>query len=314
MIRRRLGNTDLDVSILTLGTWSFGGDVYGPLAEAQAVAAVRAAVESGINLIDTAPIYGAGRSETLVGRALRGLPRSVLVATKCGLIHQGRRIVHNLAPDSIRGEIEESLRRLGRDCIDLYQCHWPDPETPIEATMETLLALRQEGKIRHIGVSNFPSPLIEQALGCGPVCSLQSQYSLLDRTVESGPLPCCRTRGVGFLAYGPMAGGLLTGKYRERPALPKSDARSFFYPFYREPLWSRVQQACARASEIAGASSRTLHEAALCWVVQQPGVTSALVGCRTAEQVKSNARCVAALLPEDALAPLASCFEGLGAD
>ncbi len=172
---RALGSSGIEVSSVGFGTWVMGGVHWGKADDTQSVAAIRAALDAGVNLIDTAPAYGWGRAEEVVGKAVRGRRDKVIIATKCGLHPMGKRILFNLKPAEIRKELEASLRRLGVDTIDLYQCHWPDPDTPIEETMREMVAMRDEGKIRAIGVSNFEPPLLARALSAGPVASHQPQ-------------------------------------------------------------------------------------------------------------------------------------------
>ena len=201
MEKRQLGGSGLDVTVIGLGCWAMGGWMWGGADEREAVAAVRTAVELGVNFVDTAPVYGHGRSEELVGEALEGLRDRVVLATKCGLVwppRAGRHhfvgpdgvpIYHNLEPDSVIQECESSLRRLRTDVIDVYQCHWADPGTPLDDTMPALLKLKEQGKIRAIGVSNFSADLMKGCLKHGRVDSDQPQYNMLDRSIEPEILP-----------------------------------------------------------------------------------------------------------------------------
>lgn len=286
---KKLGKTDLDVSVVGIGTWAMGGNHWGKTDDSQSITTIHEAIEAGINLIDTAPIYGDGHAEEVVGKAVKDLRDRVIIATKCGVHRVGREFKFILKPEEIRKELELSLRRLGVDSIDLYQCHWPDPDTPIEETMAELMKMKAEGKIRFIGVSNFDVPLLEKVLSAGPVVSLQPQYSLLERSIEKEILPFCREREIGILAYGPLGSGILTGKYKNPPTFGKGDARSFFYPYYREPYWGRTRELLAEIKGIAGRHGAPLAQVAINWVNQQDGVTSALVGARTSEQARANA-------------------------
>lgn len=296
MKHNKIKNTDLEVSAIALGTWVFGGDAWGPSQEQACLEAVETAIDCGINLIDTAPVYGNGRSEILVGKAIRNKRDKVIVASKCGLIGSGKDITINLKPDSIRMEIDASLKRLQINHIDIYQCHWPDPETPIEETMGVMADLRQKGKIRYIGVSNFDKPLLERALKVAPVITLQNQYSLLEREIEPEVLPYCREKQVGVLAYGPLAGGILTGKYTQEPQFKGGDARSFFYGYYSGDKFRKVQKFLADLKTI----NVSLSQLAINWVRQQPGVVSVLSGCRNGAQVRQNVDAMAwDILPED---------------
>jgi aryl-alcohol dehydrogenase-like predicted oxidoreductase len=241
MEHRRLGKSELNVSVVGTGTWPIGGSFWGPSDDAEAVAAIQKAIDSGLNLIDTAPVYGNGHSERLVARAIKGRRHQVIIATKCGLHFKGSTSINDLKADSIRKELETSLRRLGTDVIDLYQCHWPDPATPIEETIGEMAKMKAEGKIRAIGVSNFDAALLEKAQKVAQIASNQVPYSLLNREIENELVPFCKEQNIGILAYGPLGGGILSGKYKEKPKFRRNDARTFFYNYYEEPLWSKVQ-------------------------------------------------------------------------
>jgi len=274
------------LSQITLGTWVFSGDTWGGTDEHESLEAVHAALDSGINVIDTAPVYGFGRAETIVGKALRGKRDRVFLATKCGLRWQGKQIRVCLTPESIREEITDSLKRLQTDYVDLYQCHWPDPKTPLEETWGCLQDLAQEGKIRHIGVSNFPLDLLKQTAAFKPpACFLQSPLSLLDRGLTSEILPFCAQNTVGVLAYGPLAGGILSGKYTEPRPFAKDDARSFFYKHYTGDQFKRVRRFLDKAESLG----RPLNQIAVNWIRRQNGVVSVLTGCRNPAQAAANA-------------------------
>ena len=289
METRRLGKTDLQVSVVGLGTWALGGDFFGAVDDDQSVRAIQAAVDSGINLVDTAPAYGAGHAEEVVGRALEGRRDRVVVATKVGVLREGGEFIRNLKPESIRKEIDDSLRRLRVDVIDLYQVHWPDTDTPLEDSLEELARIREAGKFRYLGVSNFGPELMDRAAAVTEIVSLQPHYSLLRRDIERDALPYCRERGLGVLSYGTLAGGILTGKFREIPKFEEGDRRGDFYDFFKEPVWSRVQGLLDVLGTIADERGRTTAQVAVRWAVQQPGITTALVGAKTPEQARSNA-------------------------
>jgi aryl-alcohol dehydrogenase-like predicted oxidoreductase len=283
----KFGKTAISVSRVMLGTWAIGGENWGPYDEGEAVRAVETAIELGINAIDTAPAYGSGRAEKLIGKVLKGRRENVFVATKCGLdIENGMRI--DLSPAAVQKELAASLKRLGTDYIDLYQCHWPDPSVPIADTMGALVRFRKEGKIRFIGVSNFSGTQIEEALKYAEIATLQPQYSLLDREIESEIQPLCAQRGIAILAYAPLGGGLLTGKYAERPRFTKSDARSFFYKYYQEGYWPRVKAVVDTVKQIASEKGAKPSHVAIAWVLARSGVLAALVGARNASQALEN--------------------------
>ena len=296
---RILGSSTLRVSVVSLGTWVFGGDNWGKVSDNESIVSIQKAIELGINLIDTAPVYGDGHAEEILGKAIKGNRDKVFIATKCGLQKKERTFIHDLRPSQIRKELEHSLSRLDIEHIDLYQCHWPDPQTPIEATMEEMLKMQSEGKINHIGVSNFDQPLLEKALGIAPVVSLQSHYSLLERSMEeSHLLEFCKKRGIGVMTYGSLGGGILTGKYKNPPTFPKKDARRFFYPFYKEQEWGRYHGFVEAIKKIAREKKIPVVEIALNWLIQQSGVTTALVGVRTIAQVEKNAQAIQGELSE----------------
>ena len=285
---RKLGDTELEISAVTLGTWVFGGDCWGAAEDGRSVRVVEEAIDKGINFIDTAPIYGGGRSEEVIGRAIRGKKDLVMVATKCGLEQKGSSIKPNLSAAFIREEIGNSLRRLGVERIDLYQCHWPDPNTSIEETFGELKKLAEEGKIRYIGISNYEAGLMKKVLRECPVASDQVQYSIFDRKIEKELMPVCAESGVSVLSYGSLGGGILTGKYKEPPVLPKGDVRSFFYRYYREPFWTRARELVAALEEIAGRRGVPVSHVAINWVLSHPEVAGCIVGCRTPEQLGQN--------------------------
>lgn len=286
---RQLGNSDLKVSSVGLGTWAMGGDFYGKTDDEESINTIHAAIDSGINLIDAAPAYGDGHAEKVVGKALKGRRDSVILATKVGVKRDGKKFLRTLKPESIRQEIDDSLRRLDVDVIDLYQIHWPDPDTPIEDALDELIKIQGAGKFRHLGVSNFKVDLLEQAREVTDIVSLQPQYSLLRRKIEGKVLPYCRENNIGVLGYGTLAGGILTGKFKKIPDLDREDRRSEFYDFFKEPDWSNIQNLLDILRDIAAKRDVPVPQVAINWAAQQPGITSALVGAKTADQAKSNA-------------------------
>jgi len=289
MEHRRLGKSELNVSAIGLGTWAIGGKFWGHTDESAAIAAIQRAIDSGINLIDTAPIYGDGHSEEMVGKAVKGRRHQVVIATKCGVRLKEAMLVNDLTPKSIRKEVEVSLKLLGTDVIDLYQCHWPDPNTPIEDTMAEMAKMKTEGKIRAIGVSNFDAALLKKAQKVVQLASNQVQYSLLNHDIEKELIPFCLEQDIGILTYGPMGGGILSGKYKQKPKFEEGDARSFFYNYYQEPQWTKVQALLKEMEKIAARHGKPVAHVAINWVRQQPGITSALVGARSPQQAEANA-------------------------
>jgi aryl-alcohol dehydrogenase-like predicted oxidoreductase len=289
MEHRRPGKSELSVSAIGIGTWAIGGDLWGKSDDAEAIAAIQKAIDSGLNLIDTAPAYGDGHSERLVARAIKGHRHQVIIATKCGIRPKKGGLINDLRPASIRKELEDSLKRLETDVIDLYQCHWPDPSTPIEETIGEMARMKAEGKIRAIAVSNFDAALTRKAQKVAQIASNQVPYSLLNREIEDELVPFCLEQNIGILAYGPIGGGILSGKYREKPKFGKDDARAFFYNYYEEPQWTKVQALLEELEKIAARHGNPAAQVAINWVRQQPGITSALVGARNPQQAEANA-------------------------
>ncbi len=287
---RRLGKSELEVSVVGIGCWAIGGTVnsWGPVDDNESISAIRQGLDLGITFIDTAPSYGYGHSEEIVGRAIAGRREQVIVATKCGIVWRdpGGRVERNLKPDSIRRECEASLRRLRTDTIDLYQIHWPDTDTPLRETMEMLVALREQGKIRAIGVSNFSCEQMSEARRYGPVDSLQPELSMLEQHVAEELLPYCREYGIGVVTYGSLARGLLTGKFNASSTF--TDLRATDSRFMGDEFLRNLRL-IERLRAVAQRLNRTVGQLALRWVIQQPGVTSAIAGVKRASQVVENA-------------------------
>ena len=315
MTLRTLGKTDLRITPIGIGAWAIGGGKWefgwGAQSDAQSVAAIRAGLDRGLNWIDTAAVYGMGHSESVVGAAVRDLKTRPYIFTKCSLVwDESGNISHNLQADSIRREAEASLRRLGIDAIDLYQIHWPawkgGPESAspgsIEEAVGALARLKDEGKIRHIGVSNFNVGQIERAQKVAPIASLQPQYSLLARDVESSVLPYALEHKIGVIVYSPIASGMLSGAMtRERIAsMPTDDWRKGSANF-QEPLLSRNLRLVETLRAIGDRRNATPGEIAIAWTLRNPAVTGAIVGVRSAQQVSGIAGAADIQLSEDNL-------------
>ncbi|MCF7803878.1 MAG: aldo/keto reductase [Candidatus Marinimicrobia bacterium] len=286
---RQLGNSELEVSEVGLGTWAMGNDFFGEVDDQESIGAIQMAIDNGINFIDTAPAYGDGHSEEVVGKALKGRRDSVVLATKCGVIRENGKFKINLEPDSVRQEIDDSLRRLDVDVIDLYQIHWPDEDTPIEKTLDPLLKAQEAGKFRYLGLSNFQPDQMDEVRALTDFVSLQPPYSLLKRNIEGGILPYCQQHDIGVVSYGTLAGGILTGKFKEIPEFEEGDHRDHFYKYFQEPTWSKVQKLLDVLREIAAERDVPVTQIAINWATQQPGITTALVGAKNADQAKANA-------------------------
>jgi aryl-alcohol dehydrogenase-like predicted oxidoreductase len=295
MNTRQLGNSDLFITPIGFGAWAIGGSGWefgwGPQDDGDSVAAIREALDAGINWIDTAAVYGLGHSEEVVARALEGMSNRPYVFTKCGMVwDQRREIGRSLKADSIRRECEASLGRLKVDTIDLYQIHWPVPDEDIEEGWAALAALKREGKVRHIGVSNFDVEQMKRAQDVAPITSLQPRYSVLHREIEAEVLPFAYRENIGVLAYSPLGSGLLTGAMtREQvAALPADDWRKRYHDF-QEPRLSRNLRLVRLLRAIGRAHGRTPGEVAVAWVLHHPAVTGAIVGARRPGQVREIA-------------------------
>jgi aryl-alcohol dehydrogenase-like predicted oxidoreductase len=291
MNAKQLGNSDLIITPIGFGAWAIGGGgwefAWGSQDDRDSIAAIREALDAGVNWIDTAAVYGLGRSEGVVARALEGLRDRPYLFSKCSMVwNEHREIGHSLKADSIRRECEASLRRLRVEAIDLYQIHWPDPDEDIEEGWASLAALKEEGKVRHIGVSNFNVAQMKRAQAIAPITSLQPRYSLLHREIEAEILPFCARENIGVIAYSPMASGLLTGAMtRERIAgLPADDWRKR-HPDYQEPQLSRNLKLVSLLRTIGKRRGYTPAEVAVAWVLHNPAVTGAIVGARRPGQV-----------------------------
>lgn len=286
-----LGRTGLEVTRMGFGAWALGGGGWefgwGPQDDEQSIAAIHRALDGGVNWIDTAAAYGFGHSEEIVGRALEGLTERPYVFTKCSLLEGPcRTVVHNLDRDSVLREAEASLKRLRLDAIDLYQIHWPDPESDIEAGWAALVELKEQGLVRHIGVSNFDVEQLRRIQKIAPVETLQPPYSLVAREVESEILPFAEREGIGVIVYSPMGSGLLTGAMtRERIArLADDDWRKRDARFH-EPLLSRHLALVERLRAVAERHGTSPGAVAVAWALRNPAVDAAIVGFRRPDQV-----------------------------
>jgi aryl-alcohol dehydrogenase-like predicted oxidoreductase len=291
MHRKRLGTSDLDLSPIGIGAWAMGGGgwafAWGPQDDQQSIAAIHAALDRGVNWIDTAAVYGLGHSEEVVARAVAGRPVRPYIFTKCSLVwNEKREISNSLKTDSIRRECEASLRRLKIDTIDLYQIHWPNPEPDIEEAWATLAKLKQEGKIRWTGVSNFTSKQMDRCRKIAPIASLQPPYSAVSPEIEDDTLPYCLKHSIGVIVYSPMKSGLLSGKMtKERVAgFPEDDFRRRALNF-QEPQLSRNLELAELMKKIGARHNRSAGEVAIAWTLRHPAVTAAIVGIRSPEQV-----------------------------
>lgn len=305
----KFGKTGMEITPIGFGAWAIGGGgwaaAWGPQDDDEAVGAIRRAVELGVNWVDTAAVYGLGHSEELVAQALKSVPESErpYVFTKCSLVWDGEGDISNvLEKDSVKRECEESLRRLQTDVIDLYQIHWPRPDEYIEEGWEAMAELKDEGKVRHIGVSNFDVSQMERIAEIAPVETLQPPYNMLNRGVEEEILPYCGENDIGVIVYSPMRSGLLTGKMTpERVAnLPSDDWRRNAQDF-QEPRLSRNLELVELLEEIGADHGFSPGEVAIAWTLRQPAVTAAIVGGRRPDQVDGIIGAAELRLSEDEL-------------
>jgi aryl-alcohol dehydrogenase-like predicted oxidoreductase len=312
---RNVSDTDLNLSMITFGAWAAGGWMWGGNESNDAIGAIRAAYDEGVNAIDTAPIYGQGASEEIVGEAIKELPRDkVHVLTKFGMRwdlakgelamksqnNEGKPIdVYKYAgKESVIKECEDSLRRLKTDYIDLYQIHWPDSTTPIAETMEAVSQLISDGKVRYAGVCNYDAAQMKEAEKYIKLSSNQLPYSMVKRNIEQDIVPYCIDNNKGILAYSPMERGLLTGKMKPGHTFEPGDHRAGLH-FFRDDNLSRVNTFLQRIKPIADAHGLSLGQLVLRWTLEQPGITIALVGARNAEQAVQNAKASRATLSRE---------------
>jgi aryl-alcohol dehydrogenase-like predicted oxidoreductase len=288
---RQLGNSNIEITPIGIGAWAMGGGgwkfAWGPQDDQQSIAAIRAALDAGVNWIDTAAVYGLGHSEEVVAKALEGVSKRPYIFTKCERVwNEKGEISGCLKADSIRREVEASLRRLRTDVIDLYQVHWPEPNEDIEEGWTEMARLRQEGKVRWIGVSNFNIVQIKRAQKIAPVTSLQPPYSIVSPEIEGSVLSFAKRNGIGVIVYSPMKSGLLTGAMtRERiAAMPPDDFRPRT-PNFQEPKLTRNLKLVELLREIGKRHGRTPGEVAIAWTLRRQEVTGAIVGMRSPEQV-----------------------------
>ena len=300
MEKRRLGNTGYQITPLGLGAWAIGGVWafgWGTQDDNESIAAIHRAIDLGINWIDTAAVYGLGHSEEIVARALAELPqwRRPLVFTKCSLVwNEKGKVSHSLKPESLRSELEASLRRLGVDVIDLYQIHWPAfgasfmaPDAPgLEQAWQTLMDMKRDGKVRAIGVSNFTAQQMERIRQIAPIATLQPSYSILSRGVEAETLPYCGAHDIGVIVYSPMKSGLLSGTMtRERiAAMPQDDWRRHHRDF-TDPKLTKNLELVEKLRAIGKRRDCSPGEISIAWTLNHPAVTAAIVGARRPEQV-----------------------------
>lgn len=314
---RTLGETELNLSVITFGAWAAGGWMWGGTERKEAVEAIRASYDRGVNAIDTAPVYGQGTSEEIVGEAIKELPRDkVHILTKYGMrwdLAKGDFGFHSkdnngkdidiykyAAKESIIKECEDSLRRLGTDYIDLYQIHWPDITTPIAESMEAVAQLIKEGKVRYAGVSNYNVAQMKEAGQALTLASNQVPYSMVKRGIEKELVPYCLENHKSIIAYSPLERGLLTGKMKPGHVFANGDHRAAV-PFFKEENLDRTAVFLSKIKPIAEEKGISLGQLVLLWTLEQPGITIALVGARNAQQALENAKAAEASISAEEL-------------
>ena len=330
MQMRQLGTSDVKVSPVIFGAWAIGGWMWGGQDEADSIEAIRAAIDHGVTTIDTAPIYGMGHSEKLVAKAIKGRRDKVQIATKCGMRwdapasgdqgtdpwpntdNDGNDVIvrKNSRPESIAYECEQSLKRLNTDHIDLYQIHWPDTSTPVEESMRAMVKLKEQGKIRAIGVSNYDAEWMKNAEKVFKPASNQPPYSLMQRKIEQSILPYCREHRIGVIVYSPLERGLLTGKVTPDRTFPAGDHRAE-HKFFTPEMRQNVLDALQTIQPIADQHKASLAQVVINWTIHEPGITAALVGARNAEQAAHNAGAMKFTLSDAERQQVRSAFDPL---
>ncbi|NTD86591.1 aldo/keto reductase [Agrobacterium tumefaciens] len=312
ILTRTIGGSGISASAVGLGTWAIGGWMWGGTDERQSIAAIHASIDAGISLIDTAPAYGMGLAETIVGKAIAGRRDKVVLVTKCGLVwhvnegayffHQDGKPVHRyLGAASIRHEVEESLKRLGTDYIDHYVTHWQDATTPIAETVETLVRLKDEGKIRSIGASNVSPEDLVAYIATGALDAIQEEYSMVRRDIETTLLPLCRTSAVSVLSYSSLALGLLSGKVGPERVFAGDDQRKG-NPRFSQANREKIARLTRRLEPVAEAHGASIAQVVIAWTIAQPGITFSLCGARDPAQAVENAAAARLRLAENELA------------
>ncbi len=309
---RKLQNAGVEVSQIAVGTWAIGGANYGPVNDDDSIKAIRKMLELGVNVIDTAPVYGWGYSEKIVGRAIQGLPRDkFMISTKCTIVPVEGGSENNATYKNIMKEIDQSLENLGTDYVDFYFVHWPDPKTPLHETMAALETLRKMGKIRFIGLSNHSAALTEEAMKWGKVDVFQPPFSLVERgavdLMEWG-----YARGIDSFTYGSIGSGILSGKYREVPQMDPNDNRIGFYNYYTEPNFSKIQELLKVMDTIAEKHGATDAQVAINWVRAHEFAGTALVGVKNEKQAIDNCAAVEWELDSEDMAKLSEALDVMG--
>ena len=288
---QEFGKTGLRVSKVCLGTWGIGGAGWDSYSDESRMDAIKAALECGINFIDTAPAYNAGKAECYVGETLNKLKKrkEVVISTKCGNKFVDGKYLRCGSKESILKQCDESLKNLKTDYIDIYLVHWPDPDVELEETIDAVSTLKKEGKILHAGVSNFSKEQIEEAQKYCKIEAFQPQYSLADRKDEK-LIRWAYEQGLGIMTYGTLGGGILTGNYRKLRTFEQTDSRNRFYPYFKEPLFSKAMELLTIMDQIAEERNVSLAQIAEKWVIQKRFVSSCIIGAQSRARVEENCR------------------------
>jgi len=301
MKQRILGKNGPELTVVGFGAWAIGGPWefgWGPVDDNESIRAIQKGIELGINWIDTAAVYGLGHSEEVVARAINGKRNEIFLATKCGMIWDDlKRVRIHASPGSIRREIELSLKRLKTDYIDLYQIHWPDPETPVEESWTAMAELQKEGKVKYIGVCNYDTSMLKKCNTIAKVQSLQPPYNLLRRQIEKEILPYCKENGIGVVAYSPMQSGLLSGSFDINKIANDDWRRKSKY--FQEPYLSKALNIVENLKPIARKYNASVGNLAVSWVLSYPAVTSAIVGARSPEQIEEIVKSASIVLDKE---------------
>lgn len=306
---KALERAGVEISSLAVGSWAIGGEGWGDVNTSDSIAAVHKMFDLGVNIIDTAPAYGSGHSEEIVGQALKGYREKVMVSTKFGL-DPDKDWAENGTYDFVMKECENSLKRLDTEYIDFYFMHWPDPGTPIEETMKALDKLKEQGKIRFVGVSNFNKEQIEEAEKYGKIDVIQPPYSMVNRSCEE-LMKWAKTKGMDAFTYGSLGAGILTGTIRTLPDFAENDYRKEFYDFYREPKFSQVMKLLKTLDKIAEKHGRPVAQVAINWSTQKPYVGTALCGVRKPSEAEENCAAFDWALDDDDISLIDSELERL---
>ena len=325
METRKLGKSDLEVTVLAFGAWAIGGWMWGGADSNEAIKAIETAIDNGMTTIDTASAYGFGLSEELVGKAIRGKRSKVQILTKFGMSWDSKKGTYHFSTKDNSGndldiykyaskekvfrDCEDSLRRLDIDCIDLFQIHWPDPSTPVAETMEALEILITKGKIKAGGVCNYSAPLLAEAQTTFPIVSNQVPYSMVNRDIENEIVPYCIANNLGILAYSPMQRGILTGKIKPGHKFNEGDTRPSTI-YYKEPNFSNILDLLDKIKPIAEKHNASLSQLVLNWTLRQPGITCALAGARNPSQVLDNLGALNFTLTDDEINAINKLLSG----